>query len=46
MSDEYLDRENMRYFWDIEFDVTNNVLVTINNGTSLKTADDPITVSY
>ena len=36
----------MRYFWDIIFDETQNVQVSINNGTSLETADDPIVVSF
>ena len=36
----------MRYFWDIEIQDLTNVVITINNGTSLETAADPITVSF
>lgn len=41
-----LDEENMRYFWDLEIQELTNVVITINNGTSLETAADPITVSF
>ena len=41
-----LDSENMRYFWDVEIQDLTNVVITINNGTSLETAADPITVSF
>ena len=41
-----LDSENMRYFWDVEIKELTNVVITINNGTALDTAADPITVSF
>ena len=41
-----LDEENMRYFFDIEMYEMTNVVISINNGTSLETANDPITVSF
>ena len=41
-----MDSENMRYFWDIEIKELTNVVITINNGTALNTAADPITVSF
>ena len=36
----------MRYFWDVEISDMVNIEVKINNGTSLETADDAISVSY
>jgi hypothetical protein len=36
----------MRYFWDVEIKELTNVVITINNGTALETANDPITVSF
>ena len=41
-----LDQENMRYFWDVEIIEMTNVVIALNNGTSLQTANDPITVSF
>lgn len=41
-----MDMENMKYFWDIEIKEITNVVITINNGTSIETAADPITVSF
>ena len=41
-----MDTEKMRYFWDIEIDQLQNVVITINNGTSLTAAADDITVSF
>ena len=32
----------MRYFWDIEIKEMSNVVIQINNGTSLYAANDPI----
>lgn len=36
----------MRYFWDVDIKELTNVVITINNGTALETANDPITVSF
>lgn len=41
-----LDEENMRYFFDIELYEMSNVVISINNGTSLETANDPIEVGF
>jgi len=41
-----LDQKNFRYFWDIEVYTMTNVLINLNNGTSLETANGPITVSF
>lgn len=41
-----LDSKKMRYFWDVNIEELSNVVITINNGTSLMTADDPITVGF
>jgi len=41
-----LDTDKMRYFWDVNIDEMTNVVTTINNGTSLLTANDPITVGF
>ena len=41
-----LDTKKMKYFWDIDIDELANVDITINNGTSLETAADPISVSF
>ena len=36
---------NFKYFWDIDFYLQRNIVAQLNNGTSLFTANDPITVS-
>ena len=36
---------NFKYFWDIDFYLQTNIVAQLNNGTSLFTANDPITVS-
>ena len=41
-----LDTKEMRYFWDVNVGQMTNTIITINNGTSLLTADDPITVGF
>ena len=41
----YLDLEYFAYFWDVEFTTRTNVVAQLNNGTSVFTANDPITVS-
>ena len=41
----YLSDENMAYFWDIEITERTNTRVSLNNGTSLFDANDPIVVS-
>jgi hypothetical protein len=41
-----LDEINFRYFWDIEIYELTNVVIQINNGTALETANDPITVAF
>ena len=42
---DVLDLVDTRYFWDVEFYERTNVIIQLNNGTSLFTANDPITVS-
>ena len=37
--------KNYKYFFDIDFYIRTNVIIQLNNGTSLFTANDPITVS-
>ena len=41
-----IDLENYRYFWDIEIYELTNVIIQINNGTALETANDPISVGF